>query len=143
MRLSLRNSPSQGFGNLFITWINSIIHSGQTCINFNGTNGPYFKCKRGLRQGDPLSPLLFNLVVDVLNKSLQQLQTAGILYGLGNFGSLGPILNLQFADDVLLFLKANFRMIEALKLHLIAFENLSGMKINYDKSEMTPPQHNI
>ena len=52
------------------------------------------------------------------------------------YGSI--VLNLQFADDTLLFLKAGPRKIEALKLYLIAFENLSGMKINYDKSEMIP-----
>lgn len=85
-----------------------------------------------------MSPLLFNLVADALNQSLQKLQSAGILSGLGNFGPLGPVLNLQFADDTLLFLKAEPKIIEALKLHLIAFENLSGMKINYAKSEMVP-----
>lgn len=129
---------ARGFGNLFIGWIKSILLSGQTCINLNGEFGPYFKCQRGLRQGDPLSPLLFNLVADVLNKSLQQIQTAGFIRGLGNFHNIDSILNLQFTDDTLLFLHADATMVASLKLHLIAFENLSGMKINYAKSEMIP-----
>lgn len=89
-----------------------------------------------MRQGDPLCPLLFDLVADVLNKSLQSIQKAGIISGLGNFPSVGPILNLQFVDNTLLFLKAEPKMIEALKLYLLAFENLSGMKINFSKSVM-------
>lgn len=74
----------------------------------------------------------------VLNKSLQSIQKAGIISGLGNFPSVGPILNLQFVDDTLLFLKDEPKMIEALKLHLLAFENLPGMKINFSKSVMVP-----
>lgn len=46
------------------------------------------------------------------------------------------ILNLYFADDTLLFLKADNSNIEALKWILIGFENLSGMKINFSKYEM-------
>jgi hypothetical protein len=38
----------------------------QTCINFNSNLTPYFQCQRDLRQEDPLSPFMFDLVTDVL-----------------------------------------------------------------------------
>jgi len=43
-----------------------IFLKGEVCININGENGPYFMTHRGLKQGGPLSPLLFNLVGDAL-----------------------------------------------------------------------------
>jgi hypothetical protein len=59
------------------------------------------------------------------------------LIGLGNFNNK-CILNLNFANDTLIFLKANIKMIEALKFLLVCFENLSGLKINYEKSTLVP-----
>lgn len=65
-------------------------------------------------------------------------QNQGLLQGLGRFDNIGPILNLHFADDTLLFLEADKDYIEALKWIFIAFENLSGLKINYDKCDLIP-----
>lgn len=76
---------SRGFGSLFIDWITYILKSGRSCVSFNGKLGSYFSCKKGLRQGDPMSPLLFDLVVDTLNKILMKAQSAGFISGLGNF----------------------------------------------------------
>jgi hypothetical protein len=46
------------------------------------------------------------------------------------------IINLNFADDTLIFLKTDFKMMDALKLLLQGFENMSGLKINFTKSEL-------
>jgi hypothetical protein len=74
----------------------------------------------------------------VLNKLLNNAQSLGYLKGLGNKDSFKEILNLHFADDTLLFLEAKEYYIESLKWILIAFEDLSGLKINFEKSEMVP-----
>jgi Reverse transcriptase (RNA-dependent DNA polymerase) len=128
----------RGFRTKWITWIQSILECSKTCINFNGQIGPYFHCKRGVRQGDPLSPFLFDLVADVLNILLKNDKNLGYLKGLGSIGSFEGILNLHFADDTLLFLEAKTEYIEILKWILVAFEDLSGLKINFDKCEMVP-----
>lgn len=78
-------------------------------VNFKGTLGNYFLCKRGLRQGDPLSPFLFDLVAEALNKILKKTQAERYLDLFK-----GKVLNLHFADDTLIFLKADSAMIKTL-----------------------------
>jgi hypothetical protein len=66
-----------------------------------------------------------------LNKSKEH----GYIKDLGNFNNQN-IINLNYVDDVLLFLQAYNSMLEALNFLLIGFENLIGLKINYTKSEI-------
>jgi Reverse transcriptase (RNA-dependent DNA polymerase) len=124
------------FGYKWIRWIQNILDGSKICINFNGELSPYFHCKRGVRQSDPLSLFLSNLVADVLNVLLNNAQDKGYIKGLGAKGAFSSLVNIYFADDTLLFLEANVKYIESLKWILIAFEDLSGLKINFDKCEM-------
>jgi hypothetical protein len=48
----------------------------------------------------------------------------------------GGVISLQYADDTLLFLENNLGKAANLKWLLVCFEQLSGMKINYDKSDL-------
>lgn len=60
----------KGFPGQFIRWVLLLVRSGRVCININGLNGSYFRTYRGLRQGYPISPFLFNLAVDALDYRL-------------------------------------------------------------------------
>lgn len=129
---------SRGFGLKWLTWITKLFEGSKTCINFNGQLSEYFRFKRGVRQGDPLSPFLFDIVADVLNRIIKNAHNKGHLHGLDRENTMGSILNLHFADDTLLFLDAAPQNIEILKWLLIGFEDLSGMKINFAKCELIP-----
>jgi Reverse transcriptase (RNA-dependent DNA polymerase) len=111
----LETLVGRGFRTKWITWIQSILEGSKTCINFNGQLDPYFHCRRGVREGDPLSPFLFDLVADVLNILLRNAKNLSYLKGLGSIGSFEGILNLHFIDDTMLFLEAKAEYIEVLK----------------------------
>jgi hypothetical protein len=104
----------------------------------NGEQGGFFQTKKGLRQGDPLCPILFNIVVDMLAVLIESSK------GLGFFDGLVPHLVedglsiLQYADDTILFLEDDLVKARGLRLVLNAFERLSGLKINFHKSELYP-----
>jgi hypothetical protein len=60
---------SRGFGSRWIGWILKLVNGGSISIKVNEEVSPYFKLGKGLRQGDPLSPLLVNLVIDVFTRT--------------------------------------------------------------------------
>jgi hypothetical protein len=58
-----------------------LVMGGQTAINVNGEVGPFFRNARGVRQGDPLSPILFDFLVDGLAAMLDKANSAGHIRG--------------------------------------------------------------
>lgn len=85
-------------------------------------------------QGDPLSPLLFNLVVEVLHVLLVKGQEVGVFCGI-KINSFGyTISHLQYADDTVIFVNNGTSSIEGIKSIIYIFQMLSGLRINFDKS---------
>jgi hypothetical protein len=72
----------RGFDKIWCAWIKKILQDGTIFVKLNNCVGPYFQSCKGVRQGDPLSPLLFNLVVDSLTRMVVKAQHNNIVVGL-------------------------------------------------------------
>lgn len=123
---------SRGFPPTWISWIESILNTLHSRVVINGGQSEFFRHQRGLRQGDPLSPMLFNLAVDILqamlSKAATTLQTS-ILTRIRH-----PFVAMQYADDTALIAAADPDTLITLKIVLRLFSKASGLRINYAKS---------
>lgn len=127
----------RGFDDRWCSWIMQLVRTGSTAININGEVGPSFRSSRGVRQGDPISPLLFNLAVDALATILDKARAAGHLRGVvAHLIPGGGVTHLQYADDIMITVEGSDLDIVNLKFLLLCFEEMSGLKINFDKSEV-------
>jgi hypothetical protein len=122
-----------GFDPKFVGWIMSCISSVHYKVRINGKLTKGFKPTRGIRQGDPLSPYLFLFVAEGLSKVLQRAVYLQELCEL-KISRRGPgVSHLLFADDSLLFLKANTSQAGVIKAIIGIFEIGSGQLINPSK----------
>ena len=126
----------KGFPDKFIRWTKAVIHNGKAAITLNDLIGPYFVTRKGLRQGDPFSPLLFNLAADVLATLVQRAQEQGISKGVLPRLYEGGLTVLQYADDTIFCFEDDLEGARNLKVILCVFEHLTGLKINFLKSEI-------
>jgi hypothetical protein len=72
---------TRGFGPRWINWVMNLVKDGSIAIRLNDRNSGYFRPGTGMRQQDPLSPLLFNLVADVFTRLLSKAVGKGYIRG--------------------------------------------------------------
>jgi hypothetical protein len=121
-----------------LKWIHqtmSIVQGGTVCINVNGHRTSYFRTYQGLRQGDPLSPVLSNLVADTLFTLISRAAERGFIKGVMTHLIPEGITYVQYADDTILIVESDGNSIIHMKFILYYFEWLLGLKINYHKNE--------
>jgi hypothetical protein len=94
-----------GFGLATTSWIMSCVTSVSYAVLINGEPSPFFQRGKGLRQGCPLSPLLFILVMESLSILIRKEKEVGSLTGI-KVSRITKILHLLFVDDVLIMSKA-------------------------------------
>jgi hypothetical protein len=126
----------KGFESGVVHRLMQLVTSGQTAISINGEIGPHFRNKRGVRQGDPISPLLFNFIADTLSIILDHASAMGHIKGVVSHLVDDGVTHLQYADDMILLIELDDLAIANLKFILICFEILSGLKINFTKSKV-------
>ena len=99
----------------------------------------FFGSSRGIRQGDPLSLLLFDIVMEALSRMLDVAASAGQFSGfsVGSMASTSLMVShLLFADDTFIFCDAEPTQIANLRAILARFEEALGLSINLGKSEL-------
>eukprot|EP00253_Pinus_taeda_P004106 PITA_04106 len=123
-----------GFSSTIINWIKACIASPWIAPLVNGHPSDFFQASRGLRQGCPLSPLLYAIQASVLSFQLDHNQQTQILSGLRIVHQVKDINHAQFADDTLLLGGASINSAKSFKKELDTYREVSGSKINFLKS---------
>ena len=95
----------KGFDPLWCKWIDHFVQGGSVGIRINDDIGHYFQTKKVLRQGDPLSPMLFNIIVDMLAILIARAKEDGQAGGVIPHLVDGGVSILQYADDTILFIE--------------------------------------
>jgi hypothetical protein len=90
-----------GFGQIWRDIISGLLSTASTRVILNGIPGDIISHRKGLRQGDPLSPMLFILTMDVLDFLISKAENEGLLKPLAS-GTLQH--RVSYADNVVLFL---------------------------------------
>ena len=130
-----------GFGERWIKWIEWCISTVRFSVLINGSPSGFFQSSRGLRQGDPISPYLFVITMEVFSCLLRRVISGGFLSGWRVRGREGEgilISHLLFADDTLVFCEESQDQLMNLSWLLMWFEACSGLRVNLEKSENIP-----
>lgn len=106
----------KSFGDRWISWMKGCVMDPFFSIMINGTSKGFFKVTRGLRQCNPLSHFLFSLVTDGLCAILTKTKEASLLEGFVIGENRIMVSHLQFANDIILFLKADLENIKRVDL---------------------------
>ncbi|GJU27326.1 cysteine-rich receptor-like protein kinase [Tanacetum coccineum] len=125
-----------GFGNKWCKWIDCCLRSSTMSILVNGSPTEEFCLERGVRQGDPLSPFLFILAAEGLNAIIREAVDKGVFRGIKIGSDNVVVSHLQYADDTIFFGEWNKENAKALMCILKCFEEVSGLRVNYNKSKL-------
>ena len=119
-----------GFSQRFISWIKILYNDIQSSVLINGHLGNFFNVNRGVRQGCPLSMILYVISQEPLYQAIKQTKQIAPLDI-----PCKPIKLLGYADDTTFFVKSDIGIIYVFTL-IKHFEIASGIKLNYHKTKI-------
>ncbi|XP_026378507.1 uncharacterized protein LOC113272941 [Papaver somniferum] len=122
-----------GFPDQFIEWIYVLFSLAKFSMLVNNSPYGYFPTSGSLRQGCPLSPYLFVIVMEVLSISLK-LQVDVGSYGLHPRRRLTNLTHLCFANDILVFFKGSLAAADSVKHAIAMLSKISGLEMNKQKT---------
>lgn len=123
---------AKGFRQRWTDWIAALLHSASTKVVVNGVPGRKFMHASGLRQGDPISPMLFVIAMEVLIALVHKATEQGVL---SSFTGITAMQRVSiYADDVAMFVRPSLHDLASVTAILATFGEASGLKVNYRKS---------
>ena len=112
----------KGSAPVWCEWINKVISKGSVAVKVNDQVDHYFQTRKGVRQEDPLLPILFNIVMDMLAiliaRAKEDEQFRGVVPHLVD----DRLSILPYADDTIIFMENDLEQAKNMKLLLCAFE---------------------
>ncbi|XP_021979487.1 uncharacterized protein LOC110875597 [Helianthus annuus] len=132
----LKNLKLMGFPNRWRRWIDVCLKSGRASVLVNGSPTEEFPLGRGLRQGDPLSPFLFIIALEILDIFMKKAVEGNLFRGI-TFSNGGPtISHLCYADDVVFMGEWSKLNLKNLNQILRVLFLVTGLKVNMKKSRL-------
>lgn len=125
-----------GFSRRWINWICILLSTASTKVLVNGITGRRISHARGLRQGDPISPMLFVIVMEVLNSLFREADRRHALQPLPGHAITHRVS--LYADDLVLLVAPNAADLDCVLQILNLFAGASGLVTNVDKCVATP-----
>lgn len=125
-----------GFGWRWREWITILLSSSSMAIMLNGSRGRWYKHFRGLRQRDPLSPMLFILAMEPLQRLLELATSSGMLSPINHRAA--TLRFSLYADDAAIFVNPVKQEIAVISELLKVFGHASGLVVNISKSVVYP-----
>jgi hypothetical protein len=121
------------FPDRWMEWTKEILNSTSSTVLLNGMPEKTFQCKRGVRQGGPLSPLLFVLSTELLQHEhvLNKVARMGLLHYPLNLTHTSDFPVVQYVDDTILVMEASQRQFFCLKVILHTFNQPTRLKVNH------------
>ncbi|GJW90115.1 putative reverse transcriptase domain, reverse transcriptase zinc-binding domain protein [Tanacetum coccineum] len=123
-----------GFPSVMVRWIMTCVSSTTFSLCINENIHGFFKGKRGLRKGDPLSPYLFTMVMEVLTLILKRMVRLFDSFRYHKQCKEFEIINVFFADDLFIFARGDVNSACVILESLDEFKSVSGLIPSIPKS---------
>ena len=117
-------------------WIDSTLCSSRLFVLINGSPTGYFRCTIGVRQGDPLSPLLFGIVENFLSMVLSKMVESGQLFPISSSRGFSTPTHLLYTDDVPIFCRGTAKNLRNVMHTLSVYGSISSQLVNWSKSSI-------
>ncbi|XP_057856996.2 uncharacterized protein LOC131066288 [Cryptomeria japonica] len=125
-----------GFEVKWVKWIQAYISMTRFSVNLNGSPCGFFASSRGLKQGDPLSPFLFIILVEDLSRAILGARDSGLWKGISIPHMVASHSHCLFVDDTLLFGKATMGEAKVINRITLDYSSFSVQKVNRAKSKI-------
>lgn len=125
-----------GFGQRWRDWIAMLWCTASSAFLVNGEPGRRILHCKGVRQGDPLSPMIFLLAMEPLHRLFRKAQEQNLLQKINS--SCDSFRVSLYADDAAVFIRPSYLDIKVADCILSIFQEASGLVTNFDKTEYYP-----